>query len=1251
MSTSITRGKRVVAAIAVAALTATIGALGALPAQAADTPPAIEQRTPQTVVTADALPTVQLDSGIVWSQDTIGDIVYAGGSFSNTRPAGAAQGQSLTPRSNLLAYNVRTGQLVNSWAPTVNGVVKVVKASPDGKRIYVGGTFNNASGSTRWNLAAFDATTGALISGFNAAVGGAYVNALAVTNSTVYVGGLISAGNGVARKNLMAFNSSGQLLGWAPTTDLQVDSMVMAPKSSNVVVAGRFSTVNEVTQRGLAALDPVSGAIMPWTAPSVVINGMGAGGNKGKAGIWSITADSEAVYGTGWVYADVATGNLEGTFAADGATGDIRWIADCHGDHYGVFSDGTTVYTTSHEHSCDSMGGYPQKDPSPGNMRNATAVTAAAKGTLARAGVVNNIYKDWSGWPSAAAINWYPDWYTGTASGQGQAGWSITGNKDFISVGGEFPGVNGQGQYGLVRFAKVPATGAKQGPRLSGDAWALTGLSARGGAVRLSIPANWDRDDLNLKYEVTRIGRAEPVAVLDQKSSFWRLPTMTFTDTGLTPGSTVSYRVKAIDGDGNSATSKTISVQVSDKVLSKYADAVIDDGAGLFYPLGSGSSTTPDLAGTIDGVVGTGVSFTGTSAIVGDTDKSATFDGTSNGLVRTSVQVPTTPSFSTELWFRTDTTQGGKLAGYGNSPTDSSGNYDRHIYMTNGGNVVFGTYPGYTATITSPNAYNNNAWHHVVATQDASGMKLFIDGSLIGTDGASTAQSYGGYWRIGGDNLNGWPNQPSSQWFKGSIDEFAVYTDALTAGQVRAHHDLGTGAFPPKAAFDATVADLSVSFDASGTVVSEGRTIQSYSWDFGDGSDPSADPTPVHEYDEAGEYTVKLTVTDNTGATGTISKNVTPKAAHVAPVAVIKNVATSLSVAFDGTDSQTSDGATISSYEWNFGDDSTSTNSKPTHKYAQSGTYDVSLKVTDSQGAASQVVTKQVTVEHADPVAAFTVSATDLKVAVDASTSTASDDATLSYKWSWGDSTGTDTGRTATHTYGSAGTYDIELTVTDSLGGTKKLTKSVAVSDVTYVARDTFNRTVASGWGTADVGGAWSGTTSYSVSNGAGQIAVDKTQTRNISLPVSAAHSDSRFTVTLDKVPDANVHMNYVVHKSSAGDLRVKLRYLNGTVNVGLAKMVGTTETLLTNKNLPGYTQSAGSKLNVRLQVIQNGTSTTLQSKVWPAGTDEPGTWTVTASNADSALQGAGQIGFSTYGAGTLTNGPVKVSIDDLTVR
>ncbi len=55
-------------------------------------------------------------------------------------------------------------------------------------------------------------------------------------------------------------------------------------------------------------------------------------------------------------------------------------------------------------------------------------------------------------------------------------------------------------------------------------------------------------------------------------------------------------------------------------------------------------------------------------------------------------------------------------------PVDST-SYDRHLYMTNNGRLVFGTYDGSTRTIQNSTALNNNAWHHAVATQSSAGMK------------------------------------------------------------------------------------------------------------------------------------------------------------------------------------------------------------------------------------------------------------------------------------------------------------------------------------------------------------------------------------------------------------------------------------------------------------------------------------------------------------------------------------------------
>jgi trimeric autotransporter adhesin len=66
---------------------------------------------------------------------------------------------------------------------------------------------------------------------------------------------------------------------------------------------------------------------------------------------------------------------------------------------------------------------------------------------------------------------------------------------------------------------------------------------------------------------------------------------------------------------------------------------------------------------------------------------------------------------------------------------------------------------------------------------------LYLDGAKVAsrTD-VITAQGYTGYWRIGGDNLNGWPNQPSSFYLNGNIDDVAIYGKALTATEVRSHY-------------------------------------------------------------------------------------------------------------------------------------------------------------------------------------------------------------------------------------------------------------------------------------------------------------------------------------------------------------------------------------------------------------------------------------------------------------------------------
>jgi PKD repeat protein len=77
---------------------------------------------------------------------------------------------------------------------------------------------------------------------------------------------------------------------------------------------------------------------------------------------------------------------------------------------------------------------------------------------------------------------------------------------------------------------------------------------------------------------------------------------------------------------------------------------------------------------------------------------------------------------------------------------------------------------------------------------------------------------------------------------------------------------------PPVAAFTVNCTALSCAFNGTGSTDPDG-SVASYAWTFGDGTTETG-PTPSHEYTSVGAYTVRLTVTDNQGATDSRSKNI-----------------------------------------------------------------------------------------------------------------------------------------------------------------------------------------------------------------------------------------------------------------------------------------------------------------------------------------------------------------------------------------
>jgi uncharacterized repeat protein (TIGR01451 family) len=226
---------------------------------------------------------------------------------------------------------------------------------------------------------------------------------------------------------------------------------------------------------------------------------------------------------------------------------------------------------------------------------------------------------------------------------------------------------------------------------------------------------------------------------------------------------------------------------------SAYAAAVAADNPLLWYQLSESSGTVAHDSSAVphNGVYQGGV----TLGVPGPTDcgaiTAAQLDG-SSGYVSNANVITSPATFSLEVWFRTTTGSGGMLAGFGSAVTGASGNYDRHIYMANSGQIYFGV--SSNQTVHSAAAYNDGLWHQAVGTLGPAGLDLYIDGALVASNALITAssQTYSGSWRVGYDSLGGWTAHPTSNFFGGAVGEVSVYGAPLSAPRVAAHYTAAT---------------------------------------------------------------------------------------------------------------------------------------------------------------------------------------------------------------------------------------------------------------------------------------------------------------------------------------------------------------------------------------------------------------------------------------------------------------------------
>lgn len=286
---------------------------------------------------------------------------------------------------------------------------------------------------------------------------------------------------------------------------------------------------------------------------------------------------------------------------------------------------------------------------------------------------------------------------------------------------------------------------------------------------------------------------------------------------------------------------------------------------------------------------------------------------------------------------------GAQSIGYGQWWTEPYQTWDGHdpcSYWWDGARAQW--YGPYACTA------ETNAFPVASFTFICTGLVCAVDGSASrDTDGTIT--SYQWYFGDGTDPVTGVTAEHVFAQARTYTVSLMVTDDIGSTGYSAT--DVTVVAIGPTASFTVSCSGLRCTLDGGGSIASSG-TIQTYTWQFGDGTGASGASRTTHLYGVPGAYTIALTVSDSSGTSATTSRAVT--VTDLAPTAAFSGTCSGLSCTLDATASSDPDG-TIAAYTWQFGDGTSATTSTPmtVHAYARPGSYTVAMTVTDNNGASA----------------------------------------------------------------------------------------------------------------------------------------------------------------------------------------------------------------------------------------------------------------------------------------------------------
>lgn len=190
--------------------------------------------------------------GSIESLLAYGSGLYVGGGFTHF---------GSVARTHMASIDQSTA-VVRPYNPSPDQAVLAMQRA--GSVLYIGGNFANVAGQPRAAFAALDASTGALLP-LNVALGGDFpiVRSILATANAIYIGGWFKSANGSERKYAAAIDpSTGAVLPWNPHASQQV--MAILPRGSSVLLGGLFISVNGSDRTNFAAIDLATGKATSW---------------------------------------------------------------------------------------------------------------------------------------------------------------------------------------------------------------------------------------------------------------------------------------------------------------------------------------------------------------------------------------------------------------------------------------------------------------------------------------------------------------------------------------------------------------------------------------------------------------------------------------------------------------------------------------------------------------------------------------------------------------------------------------------------------------------------------------------------------------------------------------------------------------------------------------------------------------------------------------------------------------------------